>query len=355
MTPDRLREIMFALAFLLVPVFLVGAAELVLHIRHASNDRESFDWSALRKHTMIDQAARHSLFRPGSEWGNVKFNSHGLRSPEIEARKPTDTIRLAFLGDSVTMTAELPEEQTFPAGVSRLLQARHPNCRFDYFTFAGPSYSTTFIAENWPSLAAKFTPDITVMILGSPFEVAGRIRPDNDQARNARNPQRDYELTVVKKLRQYQRRLALDQFLPGLNATTINEAAIETALADMQAALAEIIVEDQSILIGHRGRIRDTGTLLERMDQTSRLHRKLGAESTISAVELLQRTLSAMAETVRAGGGRFSDAQAKLPADFVHYLDAHHLSAAGAEALAEAILPDIEPLLPDCASDRSGS
>ena len=355
MTPDRLREIRFALALLVAPLLLVGAVELAFGSVGSSEKRQVFDWAALREATMVDPEDRFSLFRPGSAWGNLEFNSHGFRSPEIDADKPAGTIRLAFLGDSVTMTAELPEAQTLPATVKRLLSEKYPSCRFDYLTFAGPSYTTAFVAGHWPSIQARFSPDVAVVFLGSPLEVVSRITPEEDAT--AQNSGWDWyrELALFKKLRHHQQRLSFDQFLPAMAVAPAGEAAIDAALQEMRAALASMTVKDGTVLVGHRGRIRDTGSMLDQMTQTSRLRRKLGNDSPIAADELLSRTLTALADAVRGAGGRFSDAQTRVPPDDVHYLDAVHLSATGAQALAEAVLPDIEALLPGCGQNRSGS
>jgi lysophospholipase L1-like esterase len=67
--------------------------------------------------------------RPNSEdaWGGVtvKINGKGLRGPELEYAKPSDVMRILYLGDSVTFGYKLERyEQTFPYLIEALLENR---------------------------------------------------------------------------------------------------------------------------------------------------------------------------------------------------------------------------------------
>jgi lysophospholipase L1-like esterase len=54
----------------------------------------------------------------------IRINSAGLRGPEVAAKKPPGTFRIAILGDSCVEALQVPEEQTF----AKLLEAELAAC-----------------------------------------------------------------------------------------------------------------------------------------------------------------------------------------------------------------------------------
>ena len=67
--------------------------------------------------------------RPGAEdvWGGVRvrINDKGLRGPEVDYAESKDTLRILYLGDSVTFGYRLDTpEQAFPYRVEAILEAR---------------------------------------------------------------------------------------------------------------------------------------------------------------------------------------------------------------------------------------
>jgi len=56
------------------------------------------------------------LPQPNIKRGPIKINSQGFRSPELQPKRETDSLRLAFLGGSTTFSAEVSgNEFTWPA------------------------------------------------------------------------------------------------------------------------------------------------------------------------------------------------------------------------------------------------
>ena len=69
---------------------------------------------------------------PGQVSGPIRINRDGFRGPDIPRVKAPGTIRLAFLGGSTTFCAEVSgNDATWPAQLTRELQARHPGVKFD--------------------------------------------------------------------------------------------------------------------------------------------------------------------------------------------------------------------------------
>jgi len=53
----------------------------------------------------------------------IRINASGMRGPDVAAKKPPDTFRIAVLGDSCVEALQVPEEQTFAKLLERELAA----------------------------------------------------------------------------------------------------------------------------------------------------------------------------------------------------------------------------------------
>src|SRR5215470_2382248 len=94
----------------------------------------------------------------------VHINALGFRGPEIEARKPAGTVRLAFLGGSTTFCAEASsDETTWPHVVWRELSAAKAPHTFDYINAGVPGYRIVHLTQTLRQRIAPLAPDVVVI------------------------------------------------------------------------------------------------------------------------------------------------------------------------------------------------
>lgn len=96
--------------------------------------------------------------------GNIRINSLGFRSPELEVRKPSGVVRLAFLGGSTTYCAEVSgNEMTWPHLVWQSLNAALPESKFDYVNAGVPGYGIEKILRSLQIRVRTLAPDVIVI------------------------------------------------------------------------------------------------------------------------------------------------------------------------------------------------
>src|SRR5262249_20288396 len=94
----------------------------------------------------------------------VHINALGFRGPELEARKPDGTVRLAFLGGSTTFCAEASsDETTWPHVVWRELSAARAPHAFDYVNAGVPGYRVVHLTQTLHQRVAPLAPDVVVI------------------------------------------------------------------------------------------------------------------------------------------------------------------------------------------------
>ncbi|HOO56953.1 MAG TPA: SGNH/GDSL hydrolase family protein [bacterium] len=98
---------------------------------------------------------------------NVNVNSLGLRGPETTMEKPSGTLRVITLGDSWTFGEGVDDDDTYSAGLEKLLnEMADPSLKYEvincgYATGRGPDESYLFLRNK----GIRLQPDI--VILGS--------------------------------------------------------------------------------------------------------------------------------------------------------------------------------------------
>lgn len=101
--------------------------------------------------------------REGASW--VHINAEGFRGPDVSRKKPPDTIRIAFLGDSYTQAIQVPYEDTFSEVAARtlaqcpLLRGKH----VEALDFGVDGYGTAQELVTLRRQAWAFHPDIVVV------------------------------------------------------------------------------------------------------------------------------------------------------------------------------------------------
>jgi hypothetical protein len=94
---------------------------------------------------------------------DVAINSHGLRGPEFELRKPTGTTRILILGDSVVFGWGAPQDAIFPMQLQQEFD-KWPEC-IEVIPVGVGSWNTRTEYEYLRNVALQFEPDILVVIV----------------------------------------------------------------------------------------------------------------------------------------------------------------------------------------------
>ena len=112
-----------------------------------------------------DQQTGLRLPVPNSMQGRIRINSLGFRSPEILVPKPPGTVRLAFLGSSITYDPYVVDNaSTWPHLVTQAIQAAYPTCGVDYINAGVPGFSSPRIFIYYHAYVSKLEPDIVVFL-----------------------------------------------------------------------------------------------------------------------------------------------------------------------------------------------
>jgi lysophospholipase L1-like esterase len=126
----RTELILKVVMILAGPLFLIGLLEGVAYVweRAQANGLYAWELVASRRIELIqypEPGAGYTLMQPGSsyEWQQipVTINSQGLRGPETSYDKPSNTIRILNLGDSVAMGWGVREEETYGRRLAQVL------------------------------------------------------------------------------------------------------------------------------------------------------------------------------------------------------------------------------------------
>ena len=181
MPPTKKELILAALVMLALPLL----AELALRLSHTQFDAQLYGPNRERGWTL----------RPGASGlvsietrQFVRINSHGFRDEERSYDKPSDTFRIAVLGNSWTEALQVPLEKTYTSVLQQKLNETPCFSRkhFEVLNFGVAGYSTaqellTLDQEVW-----KYHPDLILLAFYPARDIADNLRELN----NALDPER---------------------------------------------------------------------------------------------------------------------------------------------------------------------
>ena len=137
------------------------------------------------------------LFVPeGNRRVALRFNREGFRGPDREPAKPTDTCRIAVLGDSHIAAIATPEEQTLVGRLETLLDREDALRRWEVLNFGVSGGSTAQELVVYRKIASRYDPDVVVLAF---FE--GNDLSDNSHELSS-SPRIYMELGADGELRQ---------------------------------------------------------------------------------------------------------------------------------------------------------
>lgn len=164
-TTTRRHEILTGLVLLGLTfgVFLVGEFGLRLTQKAKFGVETSVEASSA---FFFDEKTGIRLIKPDRQLGRVRINNLGFRGPDISAQKPSEVIRIMFLGSSTTYDANVREEANWPHKTTNYLINAFPNCQFDFINAGQPGFGTANILKLYNSRLRHLDPDVVILLPG---------------------------------------------------------------------------------------------------------------------------------------------------------------------------------------------
>jgi lysophospholipase L1-like esterase len=150
-------------------VVILGGAELACRVAGLGPSPGHFKWIADKDvliRPMPDQDVFFSEHEPAPGHGRVPLhiNHHGQRGADYPLAKPAAELRLMVLGDSLTMGKDVRDDETYPAQLEALLNARGPEGQAVRVINAGVNGWATWHYMRWAETKlARFDSDVLVL------------------------------------------------------------------------------------------------------------------------------------------------------------------------------------------------
>lgn len=347
--PERRREVLFSVGLLALGLPAALGAEALLRVQLRREEAaRTVDWNELRAEVLYRDGAGFDRFVPGARSGNVVINQLALPGPEVTVPKPPGTLRVAFLGDSVTLAASLPQDRTPSAVVTAAVAEAFPDCRVDYVTIAGPDFHYDTFARHLAELDPRVQPDAYVLQPGSVEE--GLERFESEVGADPPYLMRPGPLARRSLL---WRSVTRAQYVAGPLLDRVDLDLLASFNADLVDLVARLIGDAPTVAVIARNRSRHGMSPFELTTINQKLLSQTGGSLTLEGLARLEAILTqSLAEASQEHGWRLLDALAEVPPDSVHYEDEVHLTEAGVARLAAAVAgPLIEEIAadpPDC-------
>ena len=172
--PGRTKRFLGKLALVLIGfLFGAGIAEIALRIIGYSYP-EFYQLDQVRGYALRPRA--EGWYRKEGE-AYIRINSDGLRDREHEISKPSDTIRIAVLGDSYPEALAVTQEEAFWSVMERKIQeCSTAGKKFEVLNFGVSGYGTaqellTLREEVW-----KYSPDVVLLAITTNNDIVDNSR-----------------------------------------------------------------------------------------------------------------------------------------------------------------------------------
>jgi hypothetical protein len=337
----RQRELMTG--FLVLGIMVVGWGVGEALLRFAQ--REQFGTAAHVERSVQffrDQQTGLRLPVPNSTQGKIRINSRGFRSPEIPVPKPPGTVRLAFLGSSITYDPYVDNASTWPQLVTQAIQAAYPTCRVDYINAGVPGFSSPHMLVYYHAYVSRLEPDIVVLLpTDTSVALSNLARRKHMYTGLPVQPSwlaQHSELWATVERNMRMMKLQRAAFLPqGKLTFTYEELAAE--LRPALEAIATHITQDQRLLV-----IVTVGEQLragqDRQEQQRAAGTALYSMPFMSIPGLLKAAQSyheVLAGVAKASNAILIEGYEQIPGTPVYYADTNHFRPAGSRLLAELV------------------
>jgi lysophospholipase L1-like esterase len=290
----------------------------------------------LGQNESIDWEARKQAVAPVYRGVTWEVNEAGFRGPMIPAQKPSGTIRLLFLGSSITFGWGVATRDAFPEKVREGLEEASPGRAFEAINAGVPGYSSYQGLRCLEEILPRYRPDVVVAEFGINDGTMAVGKADKD-----RGPRFSEKVLPVLRNTGWGR-LVLAVFRPDVSGTALTEKRQTWEQA-----------QENFYRVGMTGTLTrvaagDFKTNLETMEALSNehgvlffpvipaLYNEYGQKNVVAAVNLLTP------ETISFQRIILDASQGPLEGLFLPY-DEGHLSTKGHKVVAERIVDFLKP------------
>ena len=128
----------------------------------------------------IDFGIRKKIVAPLYEGVTWEINKQGFRGPSVPTKKKADTLRLLFVGSSITFGWGVPAQSAFPEQVRQGLEQRFPGKVYQAINAGVPGYSTHQGLHYLKKIVPQYRPDIVFGEFGINDGTMAVAKPDKE-------------------------------------------------------------------------------------------------------------------------------------------------------------------------------
>lgn len=337
------HQILLAVALIIAFVLsLILLGEAAIRVRSYFKHGDAF--FRVENISYIDEATGLRLPKPGYRSGKMTINEDGFRGPLIPHEKPEGTTRIAFVGGSTTLCAEVSgDDKTWPFLAMQALGDAYPDRAFDYVNAGVSGFTVASSLTRFKAQVAALKPDI-VMVYHATNDLSrnSRVAAEAQGFDGLRGDQSlpwitDYSLLaylVVKNLRVLDRQQ--DATDPVHDYRMDPETIAEPFADDLDTLIAAIREAGaKPVVATFATRIRAEQNEEEKLASavTSLYYMPyMTPESLITGFDRYNRVIRDLDDVLMA------DIAEEIPGDAVHFVDSVHFTDEGAQAMADAVL-----------------
>lgn len=165
------KKILFSL--IITGVFFLGL-EAAIRVRDYATGRSDSIWRYTYNpptgSLYIDHPFLGAVLKPLARYDaqdyEITINSLGYRGEEFPYEKQAGVYRIACVGASSTFGAEVPDDETYPVHLERLLNDRLPDRNIEVINAGVPGYTSAECLINFSMRVMDLEPDLVVIYLG---------------------------------------------------------------------------------------------------------------------------------------------------------------------------------------------
>jgi|GEM_PF-3148371 len=330
---ERLQEVLFGAILLIGLLLPLPASEVLFDIRDDWQVARGtkFDWNGLRRDTMypgfIDGMER---FRPNTAYREFRVNALGFRGPDIPVLPEEGVIRIAFIGDSKLLGADLAPEDTIAEQTLARLVDRYPECRFDYALVAGPGWGAWNLFSIMESDVRPLEADVSLLLAVGPenlLQEYERLHPDSpDLTRRRGWLETHFRLAEIlarihnlERERRHARRLDRQALIP--------DDGLRTAHQDLYASLVDALGSDEVVAVAYRGLLRSDQDEAEQLAHSQPLRSITHGLDGADLAEIYDRMAESLDDLSAQRGWTYIDPIWSLSSEPTNFSDPAHLTA----------------------------
>lgn len=333
----RRKELLTAIAALAVALglYLWGDAlgdwmqqSELLHGVRSKQLQSEFD-SEMVDAYYIQESTGLRLANPGAKFFNIRFNSRGFRGPELIEEAGSKVIRIAYVGDSITLDKQsFPDEKSWAALTTEKLATAFPGCTFTYQNTGISGMSSRQAVRYYKEVLKRFKPDITIVMTDDRFVTIDELA---QQMGLQDGPADEFRFTRQQLLAHY------EKDLPELLQTIQQHGAIPVLLSFGQRLQEHQSTDEQARRVRvTRGRMpyMSIENFLRSASWYNEVNREIAAAFDIAFIEWHNR----------------------VPGARKYYYDFRHFTPTGSALLAGVLVDEMQrsPILSTELSERFG-